>query len=134
MIDLENELYSIENLNYFNLLKPFVNQRMEGQLCYNFPIPEQNVKDLIDQKFDEYLDENIFNLDRIKKLKALKKATEINDKRFIKIIKYKISLEKKEEERDIKLDEVNKEIENIITKCPDVKMSWNDIYSELKVN
>lgn len=134
MIDLENELYSLENLSYCNILRPFVNQRMEGQLCYNFPAPEQQIADLIKENFDEYLDENIFKLDIIKKLKALKKAEEINNKRFIKIIKNKMSLEKKEENKEIKLDEMNKEIEKIRTKCPEVTMSWNEIYNELRIN
>jgi len=134
MIDLENELYSLENLNYFSILRPFINQRMEGQLCYNFPVPEEKIGALTKEEFSGYLDENIFKLDSIRKLKALKKAEEINDKRFIKIIKNKISLEKKEEERDIKLDEANKEIENIKMKCPEVIMGWNNIYKELKIN
>lgn len=134
MIDLENELYSLENLNYFNILRPFVNHRMEGQLCYNFPVPEQDIKDLTRENFNEYLDESIFKLDIIKKLQALKKAQDINNSRFIKIIKNKISLEKKEENRDIKLDEMNKEVENIKKRCPDVSMSWDSIYKELKIS
>jgi hypothetical protein len=133
MIDLENQLYSLENLNYFNLSKPFVNQRMEGQLCYHFPSPEDKIEYLTKQDFNEYLDDKIFNLDSIKKLKALKKAEDINDKRFIKIIKNKISIEKKIEERDLHLDDMNIGINKIETKYPEVNMSWDEIYTQLGV-
>lgn len=131
MIDLENELYSIENLNYFNILKPFVNQRMEGQLCYNFPVPEDKLDNLMFENFNDYLDENIFKLDNIKKLRALRKAENNNNLFLTKIIKYKISLEKKEEDKEIKLEKAEEEIKKIKDKCPDVSMSWEDIYQEL---
>lgn len=133
MIDLVNGLYGLENLNYFNLIKPFVNQRMEGQLCYNFPAPEEKINNLTHQDFNEYLNDNIFELDFIRKLKALKKAEDINNRRFIKIIKSKISLEKKIEDMEIKVDEINKEIEKIKEKCPSVVISWKEIYKELGV-
>lgn len=133
MIDLENQLYSLENLSYFNVSKPFVNQRMEGQLCYHFPSPEDRIEYLIEQDFNEYLDDEIFNLDSIKKLKALKKAEDINDKRFIKIIKNKISIEKKKEDRDLHIDNMNISINKIEVKYPEVNMSWDEIYNKLGI-
>jgi len=122
MIDLENELYSLENLNYFNILQPFSNLRMEGQLCYHFPVPEKNMGYLIKENLDEYLDENIFKLSKVKKLKALKKAEEINDKRFVVIIKNKIMLEKQQENREIKISDFDDKIRKIKEKYPEIVM------------
>ncbi|HMP29107.1 MAG TPA: hypothetical protein PKE08_00520 [Candidatus Paceibacterota bacterium] len=133
MVDLENKLYSIENLKYFSLLQPFINQRMEGQLCYHFPSPNLEINKLLEQDFDEYLDVEIFNIENIKKLKALKKAEDINDERFIKIIKNKISIERKEQEIDIHLKEHKEKIEKIKKRCPDVSIGWDEIYKHLKI-
>jgi hypothetical protein len=133
MVDLENELYSLENLTYFNILQPFVNQRMEGQLCYNFPSPEKVISNIISENFEDYLDESIFSHIKIKKLKALKKAEDIEDKRFVRIIKNKIALEKKEENMKVAHDLFEIEVLNIKKKCPEIDMEWDEIYKALKI-
>ncbi len=133
MIDLENELYSIENLNYFNLAYPFINQRMEGQLCYNFPVPEKKINLLFKEDFNSYLDNDIFSIDKIKKLKALKKAEDIKDKIFIRIIKNKLRLEKYEEDKIFHMENFDNKISLIEERCPDISMTWEKIYSKLKI-
>ncbi len=132
MIDLKNKLFSVENLQYFSTLKPFPNARMEGQLCYNFPAPDKPLSDLKNEYFDHYLDNNIFNLDYIKKLKALNKAKISNNLRLKRIIKNKLSIERKLEDRDLNYEEETNKIKKIKEKIPEVEtMSWNDIYKEL---
>jgi hypothetical protein len=133
MIDLQNKLFSIENLLYFNVLTPFVNQRMEGQLCYNFPPPERNLAEIMELDFNEYLDESIFEIDMIKKLKALKKAEDTKNKRLINIIKNKIKIEKLEDTLELQTNTIYDQIENIQSKYPDIITSWDDIYKELKI-
>ncbi len=133
MIDLVNQIFSLENLKYFSTLKPFVNQRIEGQLCYNFPTPESSIVDLKEEDFGFYIDETIFELEYIKKLKAQKLAEGKKDKRLIKIIKNKIKLEKKKEEKIYQIDLYDNAINNIINKCPEIEMSWQEIYKELKM-
>jgi hypothetical protein len=134
MIDLANKLFSIENLNYFTTLQPFVNNRMEGQLCYNFPAPDKPIKDIIDINFDNYLDDSIFANEFIKKLKALNVAENNNNQRLKRIIKNKLSIEKKIEIRDINFNDINIQIDKIKNKCPEVDiMSWEDIYQELNI-
>lgn len=134
MIDLVNNFYSIKNLKYFNNLRPFVNQRMEGQLCYQFPNPDIPITEIINENLEQYLDETIFLLDIIKKLKALKFAEIKNDKKLIKIIKYKMTLEKKEEDKKIKIEDFDIEINKIIEKCPEIiTISWNEIFNILGI-
>lgn len=131
MIDLENELFSLENLKYFHLLTPFENKRMEGQLCYNFPPPDRKIDNLLIETFEQYFDESIFSLDDIKKIKALKLAEDLGNKRLIKIIKNKISYEKKEKEKSIKINSINEQLEKIKEKNPEIDLGWSVIYKEL---
>ncbi len=132
MVDLINKFYSIQNLKYFNNLKPFVNQRMEGQLCYQFPSPNTPIPDIINENLEQYLDETIFLLDIIKKLKALKIAESVNNKELVKIIKNKMMLEKKEEDKKKKIEDFDIEINKIIEKCPKItKISWEEIFNIL---
>jgi hypothetical protein len=107
---------------------------MEGQLCYNFPSPNIPVSELIKEDWEQYLDETIFLLDIIKKLKALKFAETKNDKHLIKLIKYKMALERKEEDKKIKIEDFDNEINKIIEKCPEIiKVTWEQIFKELKI-
>lgn len=135
MIDLVNKLYAIKNLKYFDSLRPFVNQRMEGQLCYQFPNPDVLISNIINENLEEYLDDTIFLLDIIKKLKALKTAEDNNDKQLIKIIKNKMALEKKEEDKKIKIEDFDNEIKKITDKCPEIAtISWDEIFKLLNIN
>lgn len=134
MIDLENVLFSIENLVYFNLLKPFVNQRMEGQLCYNFPPPERGLSEIQTLDLHQYLDESIFEIDMVRKLKALKRAEDTENGRFIYIIKNKIRIDKLKEKLELNTKEIEEQVGNIRLRYPEVAMSWEDIYKELELN
>lgn len=133
MIDLQNKVYSIENLKYFYQLKPFVNQRMEGQLCYNFPAPDKQLNLLQNMKFDTYIDNSIFDILEVKKIKALKVATELNNKEYIKLITAKIKLDKIEEEKQFQIEQFDFQIQNIIEKYSNVNVSWNTIFEKLNI-
>ncbi len=133
MIDLENELFSIENLVYFNSLTPFVNQRMEGQLCYHFPAPDKKLAELLTLDFNQYLDENIFKIEMVKKLKALKQAEDIENERLINIIKNKINTEKLTDNLKFQTKEIEKKINNIKSRYPEIEKSWKDIYNEVGI-
>lgn len=133
MVDLENKLFSIENLMYFNLLKPFVNNRMEGQLCYNFPAPENEIGKLKEINFRNYLDNNIFEIDFVRKLKALKKAEDQNNENLIRTIKNKIKVEKLKENLDFQTNEIHEQILKIENKYPGIKISWEEIFKQLGI-
>ena len=133
MIDLQNKVYSIENLKYFYQLKPFVNQRMEGQLCYNFPAPDKELKLLQTMKFNTYIDNSIFDILEVKKIKALKIATELNNKEYIKLITAKIKLDKIEEEKQFQIEQFDFQIQNIVEKYNNVNISWNTIFENLNL-
>lgn len=134
MIDLENKLFSIQNLEYFHYLKPFINQRMEGQLCYNFPIPEENLELLTQLNFKKYLDNKLFDIIEVKKIKALKIAEENNNKYLIDLIKNKIKLDKIKEEKNYNIELYDEKISKILLKNKELdKMTWNDIFNMLNI-
>lgn len=134
MIDLNNRLYSIENLKYFTALQPFPNQRMEGQLCYNFPVPDKLLLNLEQENFDVYLDESIFLLEYVKKLRALDTATKTNNEKLKQIIKAKLKIEKLKTNIEINNELWNKQIKSIQQKYPETEnISWDEIYKELNL-
>lgn len=134
MIDLSNKLYSIENLKYFTNLHPFPNQRMEGQLCYNFPVPNKLLKNLEQENFNLYLDESIFLLDYVKKLKALDTAIKTNNEIFKRIIEAKLKIEKLRINIEINNELWDKKIKSIQQKCSrSENISWDEIYKELNL-
>jgi len=139
MIDIANKTYEIKNLKYFIHLQPFVNQRMEGQLCYDFPRPTKDIKNLIDEDIVQYIDEDIFNFEIVKKYIVLAKAS-TNEakkgkksmlKKFITIINKKIRLEELNEELIIAKDDFIRKIYDIKEKYPEVNKSWNELDAEL---
>ncbi len=139
MIDIANKTYEIKNLKYFIHLQPFVNQRMEGQLCYDFPRPTKDIKNLINENIIQYIDEDIFNFEIVKKYIVLAKAS-TNEakkgkksmlKKFITIINKKIKLEELSEELIIAQDDFNRKICDIKKQYPEVNKSWNELDKEL---
>lgn len=132
MIDLLTWSYDLKWLNFFKSNRPFVNQRMEWQLCYDFPVPKNEIKNLINENFNEYLDEDIFNDEFIKKLSLLKIAEDKNNQLYKRIIKQKMRIEKLEEELNYHNESIKQKIQEIKQKHPLTTKSWLDIEKELK--
>ncbi len=131
MIDLVNATYDIKDLKYFISLKPFVNQRMEGQLCYDFPRPTKEIKYLIKDDFQNYVDMEIFSFEIVKKYILLSKAQEMNLKKFKTIINQKIRLEELQEQMELSYEEFQNKIKKIQAKYPQTLKSWEEIEKEL---
>lgn len=131
MLDLSKWLYEIKDLTYFEGEKPFSNANMEWQICYNFPIPNNSLETITKIDFDSFANMLVLENIWVKKFRLLKKTIEIWDKRWEKIIKNKIRLEKLEEEMNINIDSYNKKIQNIKIKIPEVEKTWDDIEKEI---
>ena len=132
MIDINNGLYEMQGIDFFKNLRPFINQRMEGQLCYDFPSPKKSFSDFVNEDLELISQINLNEDISIKKLKLLKKAQDIENKKIIKLIKNKLKIEKLIEELDFFSNDIENKIKNIEDKVPDVKMSWEEIEHLLK--
>lgn len=131
MIDVINGLYEFKDLNYFANMHPFVNQRMEGQLCYNFPTPTKPFSNLVCENFLKEYNDEIFNNPVVLKYTALNKAKEI-DKTLAKIITKKLTVDNKKEELEFQKLTYESEIAEIIKECPQVEsLSWEEIFTIL---
>ncbi len=139
MIDLVNGTFEIKNLKYFINLQPFVNHAMEGQLCYDFPRPTKNIKDLISEDFYQYVDDDIFDFEIVKKYLVLAKSS-LNKpkkgkaqelKKYTTIINKKIRVEELDEELILSQEDYINKISKIKTQYPDVEKSWNELDKKL---
>jgi hypothetical protein len=139
MIDLANKTYEIRNLKYFINLQPFVNQRMEGQLCYDFPRPTKSIENLKNEDISRYVDNDIFDFEIVRKYIVLAKASSNKAKKgkiaklkkYVTIINKKIRVEELNEELIVSQADFNSRINDIIVKYPEVEKSWNEIDEEL---
>ena len=132
MIDVINGLYEFKDLNYFSHLHPFVNQRMEGQLCYHFPTPTKPFSNLIHEDFLNDYDDEIYNNPTVLKYSVLNIAQSTN-KDLAKIIKKKLSIDNKKEEFEFQKLTHEAEIAKIIKECPEVEtMSWEELLTILR--
>lgn len=132
MVDLVNEKYDIKDLSFFINSIPFVNQRMEGQLCYDFPTPQRTFQLLKNENFESYIDNNMFDTEEVKKYKALKIAEESKDKQKIKIVKNKIALDDLINEFKFQKDEFDKKMEKLTTSTPNIEFkTWDELLLEL---
>jgi len=132
MIDLVNELYDIKDMNYFINSFPFVNQRMEGQLCYDFPKPTKKFSEILSEDFSSYIKENVFLTEAVVKYRCLSVAENNKDKKMMKVINDKIKLDELTNELKFKENEYKKKIDNLIKKSPDIELkTWNDILKDL---
>lgn len=139
MIDLVNRTFEIKNLKYFINLHPFVNHAMEGQLCYDFPRVISKINDLINKDIYQYVDNDIFNFEVVKKYIVLAKASANKAKKgkattlkkYTTLINKKIKLEELKEELLISQEDFNNKIVNIKSKYPDVEKSWDEINNQL---
>lgn len=132
MVDLVHEKYEIKDLSFFIDSVPFVNQRMEGQLCYDFPAPQKEFALLKDEKFEEYINEEMFNTIDVAKFRALKIAIDNKDKEKVKEIKNKITLDKLTNEFEFKKKEFHIKVEKLMEKTPNIQAeTWEELLSEL---
>lgn len=132
MIDLVNELYDIKDMKFFINSFPFVNQRMEGQLCYDFPNPSKKFSEILSEDFSSYIDEEMFNIEEVLKYKCLSLAEKNKDKKMIRDIKNKISLDELYNELKFQENEFKKKIDSLVKKSPDIELkTWNDILQDL---
>jgi len=139
MIDLVNNSYEIKNLKYFIHLQPFVNHAMEGQLCYDFPRPSKSIEVLIRENLYQYIDEDIFDFEIVKKYIILAKASQKKPKagkatmlkKYMTIINKKIKLEELNEELIISQADFNNKIYNIKAKYPQVENSWDELDNKI---
>lgn len=127
MVDINFGLYELQGIDYFKDKRPFVNNRMEGQLCYDFPTPKNSFIDFVNEDL-QILSLINFNEDiSIKKLKLLEKAKKLGKAQIKKIIINKIRIEKLEEDLGFYNENILEKIKLIEEKNPDVKKSWEEI-------
>ena len=132
MVDLVNEKYEIKDLTYFINSNVFVNNRMEGQLCYDFPIPQKEFSLLKNENFEKYIDYSMFEIEEVKKYKALKIVEELGDKTKKRDIKNKISLDEIENNFKYQKQEFLEKVDKLIIKSSDtIFKSWDDILKDL---
>lgn len=132
MIDLVNELYEIKDIKYFINSFPFVNQRMEGQLCYNFPKPTKKFSEILLEDFSSYIDKNMFFTEDVIKYKCLSIAEQGKDKKMIRDVKNKISIDELYNEFKYQEEELKKRIDKLTEKSPDIEFkTWEQILKEL---
>ena len=128
MIDLVNELYDIKDMKFFINSFPFVNQRMEGQLCYDFPNPSKKFSQIMEEDFASYIDEEMFSVEEVIKYRCLSIAEKNEDKKMVKDIKNKISLDELYNEFKFQEEEFKKRINLLIEKSPNIEFkTWNEI-------
>ncbi len=132
MIDLVNELYDIKDMKFFKNSFPFVNQRMEGQLCYDFPAPSKKFSQIMEEDFSSYIDKEMFSIEEVVKYRCLAIAEKNKDKKMIKDIKNKISLDELYNEFKFQKNEFEKKMDSLIEKSPNINSkTWNDILEDL---
>ncbi len=131
MVDLLNGFYEIKDIGYFLNIFPFVNNRMEGQLCYNFPIPSKSFSMIKEEDFSSYINKEIFDTEDIKKYRALYLAEKSGNKDLEKDIKNKIKLDEINAGFEYTQKEYNKAVEKILLKSPNVEFkTWKDLLDE----
>lgn len=135
MIDLVNELYEIKDMQFFINSFPFVNQRMEGQLCYDFPAPSKKFSEITKEDFSKYINEEMFLIEDVKKYRCLYLAEKTNNKWLKKEINNKIKLDELHSQFIYQESEYKKKVNSLIEKTPDIESkSWDDILNSLSEN
>lgn len=132
MIDLVNETYSIHSVESFINQHPFVNNRMEGQLCYYIPQPTNSFSNLINENFTSYIKNEIFNITDVKKYEYLMKAKDNN--KDVKLISEKIKLDDLYFDFKFREQEFNNTIEKISNKFKDIDIvntTWEDLFKRI---
>ena len=134
MIDIINGLYEFKDLNFFSNLHPFVNQRMEGQLCYHFPTPTKPFSNLIYEDFLKDYNDEIYKNPIVLKYFVLNLA-QVKNKDLAKIIKKKLAIDNKKEEFEFQKLNHEAEISKIIKECPEAEArSWEELLIMLNNN
>ncbi len=132
MIDLVNKTYSIHSIEDFLNQHPFVNNRMEGQLCYDIPKPTKAFSKLIEEDLSRYIKTELFDIIDVKKFKYLNKVSD--NKELAKIIVSKIKIDDLYFEFRFKEQEFHKTVNNIASKFNDIdimNISWQEIFDKV---
>jgi len=132
MIDINIGAYEIKGFDYFSDKRPFINQRMEGQLCYEFPMPQKSFRKLMNDDLTIFSDKDIGNNPIVRKLLLLKKAKGLDKKELVRIIKNKLKIEEIKEEFSYRGKLLREKIKKIEEKNKDINMSWQKIEKELQ--
>ena len=134
MVDLVHGLYEIKGLDFFLNSFPFVNQRMEGQLCYDFPNPSKSFSEIKKEDFSTYIKPELFNVEEVIKYRCLFYAERGQDKHAIKKVKNKIMLDELNSEFKYKQDQYEKKVDDILSKTPEIEFkTWQDLSDEVEL-
>lgn len=132
MLDLVNETYSIHSIEDFLNQHPFVNNRMEGQLCYDISQPIKKFSQIISEDLSAYIKNELFNIIEVKKFKYLYKVA--NNKEAAKLIQEKIKIDDLYFDFKFKEQEFHNSIKNIASKFNDIDIvntSWEEIFTRI---
>ena len=133
MVDLLNGLYGIQDMEDFLNFLPFINNRMEGQLCYEFPRPDKEFKEILLEDFSNYIKPEIFETEEIKSYRCLYLAQISDDKKLARKIKKKIKLEQMQFEFKSKEELYKEEVEKITDEILEMKdKSWEELLLEIE--
>ena len=106
---------------------------MEGQLCYDFPNPSKKFSEIMSEDFSSYIDDKMFSKDEVVKYRCLSIAEKNNDKKVIKNIKNKISLDNLYNEFKYQQDEFKKKVDSLVEKSPNIEFkTWEEILKDLE--
>ena len=132
MLDLVNETYSIHSIEDFLNQHPFVNNRMEGQLCYDVPQPTKTFSELVKEDLSKYIKAELFNILAVKRFEYLNKVRD--NKELASIISSKIKIDDLYFEFRFKEQEFNNNVKNISSKIKNidiVKTTWEKIFERI---
>lgn len=135
MIDLNTGKYEIKGIGFFKGKKPFVNQRMEGQLCYDFPEPSKPMQEFPAENLTQLVVESETELrgdTYWKGYRLLKKAREVGARNLEKAIIDKIRIEELEAKKRIQSRTLEERINKIKKRRKKACLSWEEIERELR--
>lgn len=131
MLDLNNKKYELKDFNYFTNKEAKPNNSMEGQLCYDFPIPTNEINEIINVPFDDYAkNEKYKKCEEYKKIKKQIDFEKTANRIGIKLVKNKLKLEDLEKKKFF-LDE---KIAKLRKENPNIDLSWDSIDDQTNKN
>lgn len=135
MLDLKNKKYGLKDFNYFINVKAKPNRSMEGQLCYDFPFPTNEIKKITSESFDDYTkNEEYKNSEEYKKRKIKIKSEKIKsgDPKFPikKLIKKKFKLD----DLEVRKKFLEEEISELRKGNKNIGLSWDAIDDQMDKN
>lgn len=133
MIDLNSAKYEAKGIDFFQGKRPFVNQRMEGQLCYNFPEPSKLMENFKDENLERLAarsEKALKKNEYCRKTILLKKAKELGNEDLARAIKGKMRIEKLGAQLKVQTGSTKARIKKIKEKGP--YLSWKKIEEKLR--